>query len=50
MKALQDENKNLKSQVKDLSKYKEKYVERITMEKIEEMIIVKSTKLDNKIK
>ena len=48
LKALQDENKNLKSQVKDLSKFREKYVEPIKMEKIEEMIIVKSTELANR--
>ena len=48
MKALQDENKNFKSQVKDLSKFREKYVEPIKMEKIEEMIIAKSTELANR--
>ena len=33
VKAVQDENRNLKSQVKDLSKFKENYVEPIKMEK-----------------
>ena len=48
VKALQDENKNFKSQVKDFSKFREKYVEPIKMEKIQEMIIIKSTDLANR--
>ena len=35
----------LKPQMKDLSKFREKYVELIKMEKIAEMAIVKSTEL-----